>query len=309
MFPSNVLAPHPVRASQKQSEFSRVLEIILLSHIRASEFCQSTRGLDVPDGLELPDQVAYCWRNWPPGNVLIVLDDVTNYPRDVEPFLPPTESRFKVLMTTRLKFGPPIKVLSLNVLSLEKSLELLESIIGRERISAEREIANTLCKWLGYLPLGLELVGRYLAMETSLSFSQMLFRLQRKAEQRKSLKDEAMVREEDNPTWTLTAQRGVEAAFELSWERLNQKSQYLGKLLSLFAAAPIPWDMVEAVKEKHCENTDNKEFLDEGLTSPRRKLLQFHLLQESGEKIYILHSLIREFFRGKLEDNEVDVTA
>jgi len=201
-------------------------------------------------------------------------------------------------------------VLSLDVLILEQSLELLESIIGQERIAAEQEVANTLCEWLGYLPLGLELVGRYLAIDSNLSFSEILFRLQRKAEQRQALKDEALDIEEDAPAQTSTARRGVEAAFELSWERLNRKSQYLGKLLSLFALAPIPWDMVEAVNQNNCENhPENKEFLLDGLTSPRLKLLQFHLLREWGDKTYILHSLIREFFKSKLEGKEADVTA
>ena len=43
VFRSSALAPHPVRASQKQSEFSRAREIIVLRHLRASEFCQSIR--------------------------------------------------------------------------------------------------------------------------------------------------------------------------------------------------------------------------------------------------------------------------
>ncbi|WP_293144610.1 tetratricopeptide repeat protein [Okeania sp. SIO3I5] len=265
------------------------------------------QGLNVPDGLELLDRVRFCWRNWLPGNVLIVLDDVINY-RDIEPYLPPEESRFKVLMTTRIKFSPPIKVLSLDVLSLEQSLELLESLISQERIAAEREIANTLCEWLGYLPLGLELVGRYLAMESNLSLANMLSRLQRKAEQRQALKDEALVRAENDPAWISTAQRGVESAFDLSWEMLARKSQYLGKLLSLFALAPISWEMVEAFGQKYFEMyPQRQEFLAEDMTSSRRQLLRFYLLQEVGEDTYRLHPLIREFFRSKLETRETDV--
>ncbi|MCC5609770.1 pilus assembly protein PilF, partial [Nostoc sp. CHAB 5834] len=41
-------------------------------------------GLKIPDELELPEQVAFCWRHWPAGDVLVVLDDVTNY-GDVRP--------------------------------------------------------------------------------------------------------------------------------------------------------------------------------------------------------------------------------
>jgi hypothetical protein len=80
-------------------------------------FAQSQLNLKIPDGLELPDQVAFCWRNWRKGEVLLLLDDVVNYSWDVEPYLPPPAySRFKVMMTTRLTFGSPILSISLDVL-------------------------------------------------------------------------------------------------------------------------------------------------------------------------------------------------
>ena len=263
-------------------------------------------GLRVPDGIELPDQVRFCWRNWPEGDALIVLDDVTKYP-EVEPYLPPENPRFKVLLTTRLKFGPPVQTLPLGVLAPEKSLELLEVLVGKERVVAELAVAQTLCEWLGHLPLGLELVGRYLASMEDLSISEMLFRLQQKTKLRKAIEDEALEAEQD--TWTLTAKRGVKAAFELSWEVLDEKSQHLGKLLSLFALAPISWVLAEQVKQKHCEMfPENGEFVAEEFRKARTQLLKFHLLQVAGQDAYQLHSLIREFFRNKLE-GESDVAA
>ena len=42
-------------------------------------------------------------------------------------------------------------------------------------------------------------------------------------------------------------ERGVAAAFELSWEELTKSAQKLGCLLSLFALAPIPWSLVENI--------------------------------------------------------------
>ena len=42
----------------------------------------------------------------------------------------------------------------------------------------------------------------------------------------------------------MTARLGVADAFELSWERLEENAQFLGCLLSLFASADIPWDLV-----------------------------------------------------------------
>jgi NB-ARC domain len=273
-------------------------------------FAQSQLNLKIPEGLELSDQVAFCWRNWREGEVLLVLDDVVNYNRDVEPYLPPPASnRFKVVMTTRLTFGPPIQSLSLDVLPPEQSLELLTVLIGEGRVQPELEIAQSLCAWLEHLPLGIELVGRYLLKRTDLSLAMLLFRLQEKAKKRQAIRHDALQR--DEATATSTARRGAEAAFELSWEELDAPSQHLGKLLSLFAPAPIPWRLAESVEQKYCENSEGEhEFDMEAFENTRARLLNLHLVQLSRqeEQIYRLHSLIREFFRGKLE-GETDVSA
>jgi tetratricopeptide (TPR) repeat protein len=66
----------------------------------------------------------------------------------------------------------------------------------------------------------------------------------------------------------------------------------LGCLLSLFAAAPIPWKLVEqCLPEEDAE--DLEDIRDD-------KLLNLHLLQRKGEGIYQLHPLLREFFQYKL---------
>jgi NB-ARC domain len=271
-------------------------------------FAQSQLNLKVPEGLELPDQVAFCWRNWRMGDVLLVLDDVVNYPRDVEPYLPPAAfTRFRVVMTTRQKFGPPIQSLSLEILSLEESLALLTILIGEDRVQSELEIAKTLCNWLEHLPLGVELVGRYLLQRTELSLSTLLFRLQEKAERRQSITHAALkVNETIN---TATCKRGAEAAFDLSWEELDDRSQHLGKLLSLFAAAPIPWHLVESIERKYCEESDDrKKFDSEEIEKARANLIDLYLLKilDYEKQIYRLHSMIREFFRSKF-DNQADI--
>jgi hypothetical protein len=269
-------------------------------------FAQTQLNLKIPEGLELSDQVAFCWRNWRAGDVLLILDDVVNYGRDVEPYLPPSASgRFKVLMTTRLKFGPPIQSLWLDVLSLEQSLELLTVLLGADRVESELDIAKTLCQWLEYLPLGIELVGRYLLQRSDLSLATLLFRLQEKAKKRQAIRHDALQR--DEATGTSTARRGAEAAFELSWDELDENSQHLGKLLSLFAPAPIPWYLAESVEQQYCADSDGSQDFDgEEFEKSRTRLLSLHLLQilQQQEQIYRLHSLIREFFRSKLEEEE-----
>jgi tetratricopeptide (TPR) repeat protein len=261
----------------------------------------------LPNGLTLAGQVQFCWQRWAEGQVLIVIDDVADY-RQIKSYLP-SESRFKVLITTRERLGKPIARLDLDVLKPKAALALLKSLVERERLKREPWVARNLCKWLGYLPLGLELVGQYLAQDEDLSLAETLRRLKQKRLRHPALK---------NPEPTMTAQLGVADAFELSWERLNDAEQRLGCLLSLFAPAPIPWkpnelqlavseEDAKAIKEALESPGIAQEMLEalenslEATEEAKNKLVRLNLLQPCGEGIYRFHQLIREFFRQKLE--------
>ncbi|MEH2052397.1 MAG: tetratricopeptide repeat protein [Nostoc sp.] len=252
--------------------------------IQVVQFARTQLDLKPPEDFDILAQVQYCWRRWREGDVLLVLDDVSDYD-EVKPYLQSLPSRFKVLMTTRQKLGR-IAQLSLDVLQPEAALELLKSLLKETpgRIEKELALANQLCEWLGYLPLGVELVGRYLARKQDLSLAEMLGRLENKRLDERSLsksKSEA----------DMTAQQGVLAAFELSWQELEDDDKQLGCLLSLFAAAPIPWKLVE-----QCLPDEDAEDLEEIRDD---RLLNLYLLQRKGEGIYQLHPLLREFFQYK----------
>ncbi|MEA5512993.1 NB-ARC domain-containing protein, partial [Nodularia sp. UHCC 0506] len=251
--------------------------------VQVVQFARTQLDLNPPEEFDLAAQVQFCLRNWREGDVLLVVDDVTDY-QQVKTYLKGLSSRFRVLMTTRQLLGASIKQLPLDVLPPDAALELLRSLLGEtpERIERELDVANQLCAWLGYLPLGLELVGRYLARKPDLSLSEMMQRLEKKR-----LEQAALVKPDDD----MTALLGVKAAFELSWQELAEDDQQLGCLLSLFAAAPIPWKLVEqCLPEK--DEEDLEEIRDD-------KLLYLHLLQRKGEEIYQLHPLLREFFQSK----------
>ncbi len=244
------------------------------------QFARTHLDLQPPDDLELPERVRWCWRHWHQGNTLVVLDDVKSY-GDIKVYLPPQQSQFKVLITTRLKLDLAAS-LSLSVLQEKDALELLEQLIGAEKVSEELKTAEDLIQRLGYLPLALQLVGRYVK-ERNISLTEMLQRLEKKG-----LGHKSMVIDENDPNWTLNIKRGVAAAFELSWSELSEPTQKLGCLLSLFALAPIPWFLVEnAAPEQDSEE----------LEDARVKLEKLHLLQSKDS--YQLHQLIREFFREK----------
>lgn len=323
----------------------------------------------IPDKLTPTTQVQYCWEYWklllaPPyqggdGGVLIIIDNVTDYCQ-IQPYLPPPSSRFKVILTTRLQLETSVQILSLEVLSPPAALELLASRIGKYRVKDTRgkpfgidskpkqskhkvkvnrtsasvpplliregqeerlTVARQLCELLGYLPLGIELVGRYLEQERNLPLEKMRSRLERGSKNRLHLQKQRIIHEffiQDEK-----AQLIISAAFELSWNRLEQEAQELGCLLSIFALAPIPWTQVESVygqlylpgallgkllgispndSQANIENLITA--LLENLKAFRSQLIQLHLLQHTGEETYQLHPLIRELLQEKLESLE-----
>jgi tetratricopeptide (TPR) repeat protein len=254
----------------------------VMSGAQVVQFARIHLELNPLTDLDLVGQVKYCWQRWREGKVLLVLDDVTIY-KEIVPYLPPSSSRFKVLMTTRKHFGQ-ISKLPLDVLQPQAALELLRKLIGEKRVDVETSYFASLPERLGYLPLGIELVGRYLARKEDLSLTEMLQRLEKK-----KLKERSLSQPEEN----MTAQQGVQAAFELSWQELNDTDKQLACLLSLFAAAPIPWELV-----KQCLSNADAEELEE---SRDDKLVNLHLLQRKSKGVYQLHRLLREFFQAKLE--------
>lgn len=252
------------------------------------QFGRIEMGLEPPDDFDLAEQVQWVWRRWQPeaGDVLVVLDDVVDY-KAVEPYLTPDEPRFKTVITTRLqRLSPKFAALELKVLSLPESLRLLRSLVRDGRIDAEPEAAQQLCQELGCLPLGLELVGQYLVEAEDLSVPEMLAELQEEKLAHPGLEE---------PTAATTANQGVRAAFELSWRKLSTEAQALGCLLSVFALAPIPWELVDALN-----TTDAKKVR----RVRDRELVKRSLLERDAPNTYRLHQLVREFLREKLDERD-----
>ncbi|WP_414579416.1 tetratricopeptide repeat protein [Anabaena sp. CCY 9402-a] len=246
------------------------------------KFAIENLGLQLPEDWDLQTQINYIWRRWTKGDVLLVWDDVSKY-EHIEPYLPPTELRFKILITTRQQWlGESFERLCLEVLEEKAALELLVAFVGDERIQRELQEAKLLCADLGFLPLGLELVARYLQRKPDLSVTKMRQRL---ALTHRSMQERSA---------EMTARRGVAAAFELSWRELNNQAKDLGCLLSMFALAPIPWNLVERCLPDQ-DSEDLEDVRDDFLVG-------LSLLERTGEETYQLHQLIREFMRNRLEE-------
>lgn len=93
---------------------------------------------------------------------LVVLDHVEEY--GAVKALLPKQGAFRVLMTTRVKFGKRSQRLDLGMLRPSAAFRLLRSHIDDDdKFKLVIPAAKELCEWLGYLPLAIELVGRYLS--------------------------------------------------------------------------------------------------------------------------------------------------
>jgi tetratricopeptide (TPR) repeat protein len=248
-------------------------------------FAQVHLGLSLPDQMEIDDQVRFCWQRWPEGEALVILDDVTDY-QSIVPYLPPSDPRFKMLITTRLDLGSTVQKIDIEELDEDSSIALLESLVGVERVQSQLDEALALCMWVGYLPLALELFGRFLARKVDWSFKKLL-----KALENKRLETQALI----IPEVGMTGQLGITAALELSWQELNEQEQELACLLGMFAIAPIPWSLVES-----CQINVDPEYLEE---IRDKGLMDRSLLKRVVEGNYQLHQIVQEYFRIKLHQS------
>lgn len=242
-------------------------------------------------------QVQACWHEWSSlfeGDKLLVIDDVTkDLYQEIYSYLPRSHKDIKVVITTRLKIDSGIiKSLSIDVLDEANSLELLKKLISEKRIEQELKVAKKLCRWVGYLPLGLTLIGRYVNHLPVDSLEELLEKLEEEGIDSEFMR---LIEEDDSLNIQFGDRHlyeGVYTVFNLSWKYLNQGGRQLGALLSLFDIPPYVWSMVEKVALPIAENRG-------GATN---NLGDIHIIH--GQESNPLHPLIQEFFLKKLREDE-----
>jgi len=247
--------------------------------------------LDLPETMKaasLDEQAAWYWQNWLPetGKLLVIFDDVPKA-ESIPDVAMPIDPRVRVLVTTRdRELNVGFESVPLDVLSEEKALELLRKIVGAAKVDKELVTVKEICKTLGYLPLGIELIGEYLSKNRFLNFA--------KLQERLNLADESIGRERKGKFY---AYRGVEAAIQLSWDDddFSIGSKRVAMLLGLFAPVEILWELVAAIGA-------SAEITEAELNDARGQLDNLYLIQPIDEEcnFYKIHTLVREFFRSKL---------
>jgi tetratricopeptide (TPR) repeat protein/DNA-binding XRE family transcriptional regulator len=111
--------------------------------------------------------------------VLVVADDAASAAQ-VQPLLPGT-GQSAVLVTSRSDLaGPPgSRLIQLDPLSPRESVQLLERIVGRERVAAEPDAAAALGEACGQLPLAVRIAGARLAARSSWQLSALARKITR----------------------------------------------------------------------------------------------------------------------------------
>ncbi len=248
--------------------------------------------LSLPEILKkesLEKQVDWYWQNWLPqqGKLLLILDDVPNIDRIPDRMLP-KDSRIKILVTTRERcLSTEFESIALDVLPLDKCVELLTKIVGTAKVEQEKALVEQIChEILGRLTLAVELVGEYLAKNRHLKFSHLRDKL--------NLAHTALTKERNHRDY---GHLGVAAAIKISWDDLSSAVQKVAMLLSLFAPVAIAWTLLE-------DTAKSTEITESELEEARGQLDNSHLMQPVDEdySFYRIHPLVREFFQRQLQE-------
>ncbi|NEQ62691.1 MAG: NB-ARC domain-containing protein,Caspase domain-containing protein, partial [Moorea sp. SIO4A1] len=125
----------------------------IVTQLSEFAFVNDFPGFPMPKNLSIASQLAYCWKKWQPGKVLLVFDNVTDI-EQIEKYLPPMGSRFRVLITTRSSQLPYASI-PLGGLPETEALELLAKLLRQEFDQKDLEFAKTLCKKVSFEPLAL----------------------------------------------------------------------------------------------------------------------------------------------------------
>ncbi|MDB9526962.1 tetratricopeptide repeat protein [Oscillatoria sp. CS-180] len=249
---------------------------------------KSYANILVPDELPPEDQLRYCWQKWPSdsGKVLFVIDDVTE-PNHIKELRLINDSRFHFLCTSEHKMPPQVKIIPP---SLSEAVSMMQMLLGKDsRLDDAGETLSKLCDWLGRLPLALEVMGRYLQLEDSITIDEAFEDLEACALEYPIF---------SGANLTSIAERGAQSAFELSWERLLQDARCLACVISLLSPDPFPWSLM---------NEAMADILKEGRLRPaRQSLTALHLLESVGDDLYTVNSLVRTFFKSKIAEIDSD---
>ncbi len=237
-------------------------------------------GTEIPEGI---DERAEVYRNLLAGRkVLVVLDDAASE-RQVSPLLPGTpDAAVMISSRNRLPGLPGATHIGVDALDADKSLDLLASIIGADRVKDELDAAAEVAAHCEYLPLALRIAGARLAARPHWRIRQLAYRLADETRRLDELKHGDM---------------GIRPSISLSYEHTSKQARQLFRRLALLDLEVFSgWMSSVLIDEPLAED-----LLDD--------LVSAHLVELDGSgsgahSQYRFHDLVRVFARERLAEEE-----
>jgi DNA-binding SARP family transcriptional activator len=210
--------------------------------------------------------------------VLIILDDVRGTAR-TRPLLL-GGARCATLITTRdhdVAVALTARPFRLPELALDEGVRLLTRILGEERVAAEPDAAQTICRQLQNLPLAVEITAQRLVSRGRRRLADMAERL-RRVEERLDLS---------------ISDRAVRTSFMVSWEALDSNLRHAFERLAVFEGRAFTADALAHIGELDLYTAEDRLF----------ELQRLSLVSEAEEERYRQHPLLADFAREQLGEN------
>ena len=228
---------------------------------------------------------------------LIVYDNVESY-EEIKPFLP--EHGGYILLTTRQRNWPlTFQVLSIDVMSENEAIALIETLIAESRqggINERKEISD-LAKTLGYLPLALAQAGAYIK-QNNISVSKYL-ELYRDHEKEMLAEKTFPIGSDMNlaisVTWNITLSKiAKEAKITSTTSKDNISADMLLTACSYLAPEKISREFLLAWLQEFYPGLEKPELaLNKGLSL----LWQYSMINYDGEQYINVHRLVQAILR------------
>jgi DNA-binding SARP family transcriptional activator len=239
-----------------------------------------------------PDERAQLYRTLVADRrVLIVLDDARDE-RQVRSLLP-GGATCAVLVTSRERLGAlsGAAQLHLRVLSDEEAVELLDRVVGDDRVPAEPETAKEIVRLCGHLPLALRIAGARLAARPRWRLARLAERL---GVQRRVLQELTM------------GDLEVRGSLALSYDGLADRERTALRRLGLLDVSTFGGWLIAPLLD--CSAQEAEEVVERLVDS---QLLDVAATDDAAALRYRMHDLTRAFARerGEAEEPADEVSA
>ena len=222
-------------------------------------------------------------------SLLIVIDNV-NSAEQVRPLLPSSPNCLTIV-TSRSRLSGLIAQegahrISLDLLRPDESLDLLESLIGQDRVRQEQDQANEIVRLCGYLPLALRIAGQRVSERQTITLEELTREL---SDERGRLGFFATEDEDERSA--------LSAVFYWSYKALPIDLARTFRLLALHPGVEFSPEAASAL-------------IGETVTFATlnlQKLRGSHLVEEHTKTYYRFHDLMRLYARSCVEEYEPQI--